>query len=93
MSAPLRAGMGVAEGSRGPFPPQIFRTSSNLCFERRHHKQNSIIRLKSKILDPTKFFGPPKFLAGYGTARRGKLPNFGADCFTVGLYLVIITWQ
>jgi len=44
-------------------------------------------------LAPTKFFGPPNFWAGYSTACRGKLPNLRADCFTVGLYRVIIAWQ
>jgi len=64
-----------------------------MWFEKRYHKQNSVIRLKSNILARTKFFGPPKFCAGYATACRGKLPNLRADCFTFGLYRVIITWQ
>jgi len=33
-----------------------------LCFERRFSEQNSVIRLKSNILAPPKFFGPLKFL-------------------------------
>jgi len=33
-----------------------------LCFERRFSKQNSVIRLKSNILAPPKFFRPPTFL-------------------------------
>jgi len=49
MSAPLPAGIGVAEGPRGPCPPQIFRIYCHLCFARRYHKQNSVIRLKSNI--------------------------------------------
>jgi len=65
----------------------------HLCFERRYHEQNSVIRLKSNILPPTNFIGPQDFWAGYATACRGKLPNLRADCSTVGLYRVIITWQ
>jgi len=91
MSAPLPAGIGVAKG--GPYDPKIFRTYSHLCFERRYHKQNSVIRLKPNILAPTKFFVPPNSGAGYATACKGKLPKLRADCFTVGLYRVIITWQ
>jgi len=44
-------------------------------------------------LAPTKFLAPLNVWAGYATAYRGKLPNLRADCFTVGLYRVIITWQ
>ena len=54
-AALLPAGIGVAEGPRGPCPPQIFRTCSLLRDERRYYKQNSVIRLETKILDPTKF--------------------------------------
>jgi len=35
-----------------------------LCFERRFSKQNSVIRLKSYILPP------PKFWAGYATGHQ-----------------------
>jgi len=73
--------------------PQNFRIYRHLCFERRYHKQNSVIRLKSNILTPTKFFGPPNAWAGYATACRGKLLNLREGCFAVGLYRVIITWQ
>jgi len=85
MSAPLPAGKGVAEGPRGAHSPQIFRTYRLLCFERRYHKQNSVIRLKSKILDPTKF--PPEI---FGLATL--LPA-GASCQTcerIVLLLVVI---
>ena len=73
-------------GPRGHVPPN-FRTYSHLWFERRYHNQNSVIRLKSNILTP------PNFWAGDATACKSKLPNLQADCFTVGLYRVIITWQ
>jgi len=75
MSAPLPAGIGIAEGPREPCPPQIFRTYSLLCFERRYHKQNSVIRLKSNILDPTKVLSAPMF------GLAALLPA-GASCQT-----------
>ena len=53
----------------------------------------SVVRQKSNILSPTKFFGSQSFWVGYATAYSGKLPNVRADCFTVGVYHVIITWQ
>jgi len=98
MSAPAGAPIACRHrrsqrGPSGPCLPQIFRTYSHLCCERRYHKQNSVIRLKSNILAPTKFFGSLNFWAGYSTACRGKLPNLRGDCFTVGLYRVIITRQ
>ena len=80
-------------GPRGHVIPQIFRTHSHLCFVRRYHKQNSVIRLKSNYLATTKFFAPPNFWDGYATVCRGKLPNLRANCFPVDLYRVIITWQ
>jgi len=58
MFAPLSAGIGVARGPTvgGHVPPQLFRTYSYLCFERRYRKQNSVIGLKSNIL-ATQIFG------------------------------------
>ena len=60
MSTPLPAGIGIARGPREPCASQIFRTYGHLCFERRYHKQNSVIRLKSNILSPKKIFGSLK---------------------------------
>jgi len=42
-------------------PPKFLDNIVILCIERRFSKQNSVIRLKSNILLPLKFFGPPKF--------------------------------
>ena len=92
MSTPLPASIGVARGPRRPCPPQIFRTYSHWCFERRYHKQNSVIRIKSNILSPPNFL-TPKFVGWLRYYLQGKLPNLRADCFTVGPYRVIITWQ
>jgi len=39
-------------------PPQFLENMVILCFERRFSKQNSVIRLISNILPPSKF--PPK---------------------------------
>jgi len=39
-------------------PKKFLGTYSHLCFERRYHKQNSVIHLKSNILSPTNF--PPQ---------------------------------
>jgi len=44
----------------------MFRNYSYLCFERRFCKQNSVIRLKSNILAPLKFW------AGYATVFNMK---------------------
>ena len=38
-----------------------------LCFERRCPKQNTVARLKSKILPLTNFLAPPKIWADYAT--------------------------
>ena len=87
MSAAIPAGIGVARGDRGPCPPQIFRTYSHLCFERRYHKENSVIHLNSNIL-PT-----PNIWAGHATACRGKLATLRAGCFYCWSLLCKITWQ
>jgi len=49
-------------GAKEPCLLKIFRKYSHLCFERRFSKQNSVIRLKSNILNPPKFL-TTKFLA------------------------------
>ena len=49
-------------GAKGAMPPRCLENIVILCFERRFSKQNSVIRLKSNILPP------PKFWAGYVTA-------------------------
>jgi len=55
-----------------------------LCFERRYPKQNSVIRLKSRILAPT-FYSPPNFYSGYATSLwcNKHLPGQSANiqCF------------
>jgi len=48
----------------GPYPPTL-ENMVILYFERRFSKQNSVIRLKSNILDPTIFF--PKKIFGLAT--------------------------
>jgi len=78
MSASLHAGIGVA---RGHVTLQIFRAYSHLCFERRYHKQNSVIRLKSNILAPTKFFGPPKFLGWLRYCLQGQVAKLASGLF------------
>ena len=56
--------IGVARGEqRSHVPPKFLENIVILCFERRFSKQNSVIRLKSNIL------APPKFWAGYATAK------------------------
>jgi len=44
-------------GQRGHVPPKFLENIVILCFERRFSQQNSVIRLKSSILAPTKFLG------------------------------------
>jgi len=51
-------------------PQKVLENIVILCFERRFSKQNSVIRLKSNILAPRKFF-PPKLWAGYPTGTSG----------------------
>jgi len=46
--------------------PTFLENIDILCFERRFSKQNSVIRLKSNILDP-QIFCPQNFSAGYAT--------------------------
>jgi len=54
----VQLGIGVASGAKGAMPTKTFLENIDiLCFERRFAKQNSVIRLKSNILDPTKFLG------------------------------------
>jgi len=50
--------IGVARGGRGDMPPKFLENIIILCFERHFSKQNSVIRLKSRILTSPKFFGP-----------------------------------
>ena len=58
--APL---IGVARGAKRTMAsPKSLENVVILCFERRFSEQNSVIRLKSNILAPPKFFGPLKFL-------------------------------
>jgi len=51
-----------------------------MCFERRCHKQNSVIRLKSNISSPTKFFVLPKLLGWTRYCLQGQVAK-------------LITWQ
>jgi len=66
--------IGIDRGEpKGPFPPNFLENIVILCFERRFSEQNSVIRLKSSILDsPRIFWPPPNFWAGYATA---PMPN------------------
>jgi len=48
-------------GPTGPCPPEDLEHIVILCFERRYPKQNTVIRPKSNILPPKKFW------AGYAT--------------------------
>jgi len=55
-------------GQKRPCPPKFLENIVIFCFERRCSRQNSVIRLKSNILAPSKFFRPPpNFWAGYAT--------------------------
>ena len=58
-------------------PPKFLEHVVILCFEGRFSKQNSVIRLKSKILAPPKnFLAPPNSWAGYATdSRPPKFPS------------------
>ena len=46
-----------SQGPNEPCPPKFLENIVILCFERRFSIQNSVIRLKSNILAPPKFFG------------------------------------
>jgi len=61
--------------------PKTFRKNSHLCFVRRYHKQNSVIRLKSNILSPTKFFGPPKLLGWLRYCLQGQVAKLASGMF------------
>ena len=50
----VQRGIGVAKGYA---TTTFFENVVILCFERRFSKQNSVIRLKSNILEPQKFLG------------------------------------
>jgi len=64
--------IGVARVGRGSWPPKYLAYLVILCFERRYPKQNTVARLKSKILAPPKFFCPRKKLwAGYTAGQAG----------------------
>jgi len=60
--------------------PKSFRTYSHLCFERRYHKQDGVIRLKSNILDPTKFL-PPQFLGWLRYSLQGQVAKLSSGLF------------
>jgi len=62
-------------GLEGHVSPQIFKAYSHLCFERRYHKQNSVIRLKSNIL------APPNFWAGLRYYLQGLVAKLASECF------------
>jgi len=53
--------------------PQILEYKVILCFERRHLKQNSVIRLKSIILVPQIFCPLKKFWTDYTTGTHYSL--------------------
>ena len=57
---------------KGPCPPNFWKTVI-LCFERHFSKQNSVVRLKSNILPP------PKFWAGYATDVNKLCENIGLE--------------
>jgi len=46
-----------SQGAKEPWPPKFLENIFILSFKRRFSKQNSVIRLKSNILAPTKFLG------------------------------------
>jgi len=69
------------EGPRGATSPTNFYTYSHWCFERRYHKQNSVIRLKSNILSPTKFFGPSKLLGCLRYGLHGQVAKRASGLF------------
>ena len=91
MSAPLPAGIGVAEGPRGPCPPKVLEHIVICALRGGITNKMVLFALNQTFWTPPNFC-PPNFWAGYATVCRGKLPNFRADCFTVGLYRVIMTW-
>jgi len=81
-----------SQGGLGDDVPHKFLEHIVICTLRGSITNKTVIRLKSSILSPPNFF-PANFWAGHATACRDKSPNLRADCFTVGLYRVIITWQ
>ena len=69
-----------------PRPPTFLTYLVILCFERRHSKQNIVIRLKSNILASPNFWPPKNIWAGYvpdtvNTWLAGEL-----TCFSVCVY-------
>ena len=53
-------------GAKGAMaPPTFLENTVILCFERHFSKQNSVIRLKSNILAPPKFFDPTTALNSF----------------------------
>jgi len=73
-------------------PKKFLGTYSHLCFERRYHKQNSVIRLKSNILSPTNF--PPQTFGCLRYCLQEQVAKLASGLFyTVVLYRVIITRQ
>ena len=46
----------VARGAQVAMPPKALAYIVILCFERRYPTQNSVIRLKSNLLTPPKFW-------------------------------------
>jgi len=61
--------IGIARGGQRSHAPKFLESIVILCFESRFSKQNSVIRLKSNIFAPAKFFGPPNFWDGYAIDR------------------------
>jgi len=59
------------QGGQRDHPPKFLENIVILCFERRFTKQNSVIRLKSSIFGPPKFFGPSQIF-GLATPLIGE---------------------
>jgi len=73
----LVSSIGVARGAEGSWPSQMFRIYSHfVLWEAFFSKQNSLIRLKSSILDPPNFFVPTKYLV---TLRHWSLDGIFAS--------------
>jgi len=60
-------------------PPKFLENIVILCFERRFSKQNSVIRLKSSILAPPKFFGPSQIFGLATPLREPPLDTEGSN--------------
>ena len=76
--------IGVARGAKGDMlSPKFLENIVILCFERRFSKQNSVIRLKSNILDPPIFW--PSQIFGLATPLFRVISRAG-----LGLRLVKI---